>query len=121
MLDQQRGAAPDGEQRGRRNNRRETWCPGGKAGWIAPAGMGSAMSGGPEDSGVSGDAPGSTGRKRALSNVGEDGADSRAFLRAGGLGQLAEGDEEEEQEGPTPQRPRRDREYPVWACNLIVF
>ncbi|GAX77261.1 hypothetical protein CEUSTIGMA_g4707.t1 [Chlamydomonas eustigma] len=139
---QQRGAVSgdgSGHSSVKRNSRRDTWCPGGKAGWHAPSlgGLGviesSVVSEEKEDSG---DMPGSTGgRKRSLSRGGEseDGADSRAggrMLKTRGSGSLymeqlaEEGEDAEEQEeedvaeeedgeglieGPTPQRPRRDR------------
>lgn len=122
MLEQGRPSEPDTDEPGRKNSRRLTWCAGRKAGWLPPAGLSeSGLSGGRDDSE---DATLSGGRKRSLSSLAEDGAESRRLAKAGShqLGQLEEGDEEEEENlsgdrnGPTPQRRRRERE----SCNAVT-
>eukprot|EP00798_Chlamydomonas_sp_ICE-L_P003492 gene3493-13558_t len=104
MFSRSNASVPDSTGKGgKRGNRRETWCPGGKAGWTAPpAGNEEEEPFGSQEQALG---SGAKARKRTL------GAD----LDGGDLPSLREEEGEEEEsdggkeDGPTPQRPRREK------------
>lgn len=118
------GSSRDDGGAPKRNNRRETWCPGGKAGWAAPAAAVEALE---SFDALGGGGEGSAGpstRKRPLTSLGGGASVLGPAESLGGA--IMEGSEEGEEgsveeegagaeslatgnvgEGPTPQRRRR--------------